>query len=102
MATFDDQEVTDLAAIFTVTSDYMGQFLSIRDGIITETDKDRILADVTEHQAIENDNLSIEPRDRNFGARMSGDSKRSLIRQRIAGLIGWSTSTGSSASLVRG
>src|SRR6185312_15580465 len=100
MATFVESEVTDLARIFGRNSDYMGQYLSIRAGIITDSDKTAILADVTAYQSIEDDNVEVTGNIKNFGANVSADRKRSLIRNRIGALIGWEVSTG--ASLVRG
>ena len=95
MATFSESQVTSLAEIFGQTSDLMSQWLSIRDGIITESDKTAILADVTSYQAIEDDNVEISAKERNFGAAVSASNKRNLIKKRIAALIGWQMASGS-------
>jgi hypothetical protein len=100
MATFAEDQVRSLAEIFGQTSDYMSQYLSIRAGIITDSDKTSILLRVTAYQAIETDNVEVEANLKNFGAHVSADRKRSLVKQKIAALIGWEVSTG--ASLVRG
>lgn len=100
MATFTESQVTDLAEIFGATSDYMGQYLDARADIITDSDKTAITADVTSYQAIESDNVEIQAGPAGFQGSVSADKKRSLIKKRIAALIGWQVSTG--ASLVRG
>ena len=94
MATFDESQVTSLAEIFTTNSSVMGSYLSMLTHSITDSDKTAILADITAYQAIEDDNVSIDPRERNFGARINPSSKRSTIKNRIAGLIGWEVSSG--------
>lgn len=100
LATFDEGQVTSLAEIFTTTSDYMGQWLNIRASIITASDKTAILADITSYQAIEDDNVEIVDKEANFGARLRPAAKRTTIRNRIAGLIGWEAVT-SGSRLVR-
>ena len=100
MATFTAAQTTSLARIFGTSSDAMDYHLDGREELITEDDKTAILLDVTAYVAIEDDNVSIEPKERNFGARLSGGAKRSLIKNRIAGLIGWETVSGGSG-LVR-
>lgn len=100
MATFDETQITSLAEIFGVASDYMSGFLTARESLITDSDKTSITARMTAYQAIESDNVDILARERNFGAQINADKKRSLIKQKIAALIGWEVST--SASLVRG
>jgi hypothetical protein len=99
MATFDETQVTNLARIFGTTSDLMSTWLDVRTSIITDADKTAILADITSYQAIQDDNLQLEPKERNFGTRLNASDKRSLIRNRIAGLIGWQMTA--SAGLVR-
>jgi hypothetical protein len=99
MATFDESQVTSLAEIFGQTSDYMGQWLDVRASIITDADKTAILADITSYQAVEDDNVFVQPNVKNFGAEISPSQKRSLIKNRIGALIGWEVS--SSSRLVR-
>ena len=100
MATFTDAQVTSIARIFEVASYVMDSHLTLSADLITEDDKTAILLDVTAYVAIEDDNVSIEPKERNFGARLNGATKRDLIRKRIAGLIIWEDAT-SGTGLVR-
>ena len=100
MATFDEAQTTSLARIFGTTSDVLGLHLDFWAGVITDSDKTAILADITAYEAIENDNVEVSANLKNFGANVSADKKRSLIKRRIAALIGWEMSSG--ASLVRG
>ena len=100
MATFTEAQVTSLARMFSTSSDVMGLHLDFYAGIITDADKTAIVADITAYEALENVAESIEPMERNFGVRVNSDGQRSLIRNRVAGLIGWETASGGSR-LVR-
>jgi hypothetical protein len=46
--------------------------------------------------------VSIEPKDRNFGARIDPNADRNAIRKRVALALGMDTASSSSAGLVRG
>ena len=87
MATFTDAQKSDLARIFGTNSEELGYRLDIYAGVITDDDKTAVLADVTAFEAIEDDNINIIDKERNFGARIDPDKKRSLIKKRIAGLL---------------
>jgi hypothetical protein len=100
MATFDAAQITSLAEIFGTTSDEMSYWLDGREGIITEADKTSILADVTAHQAIEDDNINVTAGPAGFQGRISPSDKRSLIKKRIGALLGWQVVSG--GGLVRG
>lgn len=100
MATFTPTEVTSLARMFSTTSDLMGNWLGIREGIITATDLAAIQADITAYELIDDNAESIEPNIRNFGVRLNADAPRALIRNRVAGLIGWEVAS-SGSRLIR-
>jgi len=95
MATFDESQITSLARIFGTNSDVMGLHLDLYAGIITDADKTAILLDVTAYGLVQDNDVSIDPKERNFGARIGADTKRSLIKQRIGGLIQFQVSSGS-------
>lgn len=94
MATFAEGEVTSLARIFGTTSDIMQLWLSLRAGIITDSDKTAILADVTAFEVIESDNVYIDAGPAGFKGRISPQEKRDLIASGIAALIGWEQGKG--------
>ena len=100
MATFSESQITDLAEIFDTNSETLADHLEFYASVITESDKTAVLARITDFQAVEDNDTSIEPNVRNFGARINSNSKRALIRKRIAALLSW-TLTGSGSRLVR-
>ena len=65
--------------------------------VITDTDKTRVLELVTEWQAVGTSGMvtTIEPKDRNFGVRVSAGASASSIRSRIASLLQFEATTGS-------
>ena len=87
MATFDEGEVTDLAEILGTNSDVLGLHLELYAAIITDSDKTAVLSRVTDYQAVEDNDVDIFAKERNFGAQRSSDKKRSLIRARIVSLL---------------
>lgn len=87
MATFNSLQTTDLASIFGVSSDLMGDRLDYAESLISEDDKTMVLDNVSAYQAIENDNMVVSAGPAGFQGRIDPDQKRSLIKKRIAGLI---------------
>lgn len=102
MATFSEAQITDLCRIFGVDSETLGYRLDIYAGVITESDKTAVLADITAFKAIEDDNIHVEAGPAGFRGRISPAEKRSLIKKRIAGLIHCTDLLNSSSRLVRG
>lgn len=102
MATFDEDEITDLAEILGTNSDLLDAHLDLYASVITDSDKTKVLARVTEWAAVDNDTVTIEPMERNFGVRKGSSSTRSLIAQRIAALLHWPYTVTGQMSLVRG
>ncbi len=100
MSTFTAQQITDLAEILSTNSDVLGLHLDYYASVITDTDKTAVLGSVTEYQAIESNDVSIEPMEKNFGARIGAGDKRSLIRRRIESLLQWQ-SVGTGSRLIR-
>lgn len=101
MATFDAAQTTSLARMFSTSSNLMGYHLDEYEGVITEADKTAILLDITAFEAIEDDAESIEPKERNFGVRVNADAPRALIKNRVAGLIGWQMASSGGSRLMR-
>lgn len=102
MATFDEGEITDLAEILGTNSDVLGLHLDFYAGVITDSDKTRVLELVTEWQAIGTDGMteSIEPKEANFGVRSGSGSSAASIKNRIAALLQFQ-SVATSSGLVR-
>lgn len=94
MAQFTDAQITSLAEILGTSSNVLNAHLGYVGSLITETDKTSILNRVTEYQAVEDNDVSISPMERNFGARIDNSKKRSLIKNRIASLLLWETNEG--------
>lgn len=94
MATFDESQVTSLSRAFGATSDLMEQHLTERASLITDADKTAVLADITDLEAIEDDNIFVAAGPAGFKGSISPANKRSLIKSRIAALIGWPYSSG--------
>lgn len=89
MATFDEAQVTAISRIFSADSDEMDAHLTYRASLITDADKAAVIADIAAHVAIEDDNVNVTAGPAGFQGRISPAEKRSLIKQRIAGLIKW-------------
>lgn len=89
MATFTEAQITDLAEILSTNSDVLGDHLEYYASVISDTDKTRVLELVTEWQAVSTTDMvtTIEPKDRNFGVRVSGGAKINSIVARIAALL---------------
>ena len=102
MATFTEAQITDLAEILSTNSDVLDYHLDLYESVITESDKTRVLELVTEWQAVSTADMvtTIEPKDRNFGVRVSAGATTSSIAGRIARLLQFETS-GSGSRLVR-
>jgi hypothetical protein len=100
MATFDDSEITDLAEILGTNSIDLSTHLGFYEEVITDTDKISVLQRVTAYQAVEDDDLDVYAKEKNYGAQRSSDKKRSLIQSRIAKLLHWQN-TNSGSRLVR-
>ena len=104
MATFSESEITDLAEILGTNSDVLGAHLEYYASVITDSDKERVLELVTEWQAVSTTDMvtTIEPKDRNFGVRVSGGAKINSIVSRIASLLQFTmTAGGGQTRLVR-
>ena len=101
MATFTSAQTTDLARIFTSNSDVMGDHLTFFADVISDEDKTAILADITAYEAVEDDNVFVTAGPAGFQGSISPDKKRSLIKNRIAGLIQWPLPSSGGARLVR-
>ena len=102
MATFTEAQITDLAEILSTNSDVLDYHLDLYESVITESDKTRVLELVTEWQAVSTADMvtTIEPKDRNFGVRVSAGATTSSVARRIAALLQFETS-GSGSRLVR-
>jgi hypothetical protein len=104
MATFDADEITDLAEILGTNSDELGAHLTFYAAVISDPDKTKVLSLVTEWQAISTTDMvtAIEPKDRNFGVRVSGGAKVNSLASRIASLLQWTaTGTTGQTRLIR-
>lgn len=107
MATFTDSQITDLCEILETNSDFLGQHLTYVGSLITETDKTKILLKVTEWVTAGAKFTDIEPKERNFGAKIRADRQKTQIRKQLAALLyatdifGGMTSGMSQGELVR-
>ena len=104
MATFDESQITDLSEILGTNSDVLGAHLEYYASVISDSDKTRVLELVTEWQTVSTTDMvtTIEPKDRNFGVRVSGGAKINSIVSRIAALLQFETlSGGGQTRLVR-
>lgn len=99
MATFTESQITDLAEILGTNSDLLGAHLDYYESVITDSDKTKVLARVTEWQGADV-GVAIEPKERNFGVRIGANSTQSFIAQKIAALLQWPMASVSSR-LVR-
>lgn len=97
MATFTESEITDLAEILSTNSDVLGDHLEFYESVISDSDKTRVLELVTEWQAVGTSGMvtTIEPKDRNFGVRVSAGATTTSIAGRIASLLQFQTYTAS-------
>lgn len=97
MATFTEAQVTSLAEIFETTSDVMSTHLTFRAGLITDSDKTAIVAQIARYT-----NATVAGRtwfkgtESNEGFNMGAVNVASNKDPRtiIAGLIGWEVSSG--------
>lgn len=96
MSTFTESQITDLAEILGTNSDVLGDHLDYYASVISDSDKTRVLELATEWQAISTTDMvtTIEPKDRNFGVRVSGGAKINSITARIASLLQFETAAG--------
>lgn len=101
MATFTESEITDLAEILSTNSDVLGYHLDLYESVISDSDKTRVLELVTEWQAVSTSDMvvTIEPKERNFGARIGAGATTTSIAKRIAAFLQWPLVT--SSRLVR-
>lgn len=102
MATFSATQITDLAEILETNSSTLGDHLALYAAVISDTDKTRVLALVTEWQSVSTTDMvtTIEPKDRNFGVRVSAGAGTSSVARRIASLLQWTTTVTSSSQVV--
>jgi hypothetical protein len=91
MATFTEDQITDLAEILGTNSDALGYHLDAYELVISDSDKTRVLELVTEWQAISTGDMvtTIEPKERNFGARVGSGALSASLARRIATLLQW-------------
>ena len=89
MATFTEAQITDLAEILSTNSSDLSYHLDAYEGVITDSDKTRVLELVTEWQALSTSDLvtTIEPNVRNFGVRMGAGATASNLVKRIGALL---------------
>lgn len=87
MATFSESQITDLCEILEINSDYLSQHLAYVAPLVTESDKTKILAKVTEWTTAGAKFTAIEPNVRNFGAKINPNNQKEQIRSQIASLI---------------
>ena len=102
MATFSESQITDIAEILETNSDVLGYQLDLNAPIITESDKTKVLAKITEWATAGANFTAIEPKEANFGAKISPNSQKDQIRRQIAALT-YTTellNTGSSQGVV--
>lgn len=88
--TFTAAEVTDLAEILQTNSDVLGLHLMLFAGVITETDKDKVLGLVEKWNAeggVGNQFVKVLPNDKNFGADIDPEREKSDIRAAISNLL---------------
>lgn len=93
MATFTEAQITDLAEILSTNSSDLSYHLDAYEGVITDSDKTRVLAKVTEWQAIDTDFAKFEPKESNEGFQYDPGVKRAALVQRIATLVQWPVTT---------
>jgi len=96
MSTFTEAQITDLAEILSTNSDVLGDHLEYYASVISDSDKTRVLELVTEWQAVSTTDMvtTIEPKDRNFGVRVSGGAKINSIVARISALLQFEMASG--------
>mgnify|MGYP001378669319 CR=1 FL=1 len=94
MATFTESQISDLAEILCTNSDVLEDHLSYYAEQITESDKTKVLARVTEWQGLDGDFTRIHPRERNFGAEINPADRKGFLVRSIASLLHWQVSSG--------
>jgi hypothetical protein len=87
MATFSESQVTDLCEILETDSDYLADHLEFYANQISEADKTKVLAKITEWETAGAKFTAIEPNVRNFGAKINPDNQKNQIRSQIASLL---------------
>ncbi len=91
MATFTEAQISDLAGVLGTNSDVLGDHLEYYETVISEADKTNVLAALASIAAIPAGNsvTSVEPKERNFGARIGAGALEGKYRQKIAGWLQW-------------
>lgn len=87
MATFTAQQVTDIAEVLCSNSLLVAERLTYIKDQITDTDKTKALALITEWQTASTDYTRVHPKEKNFGAEINPNDKKSSLVQRIANLL---------------
>lgn len=100
MTTFSESQITDLAAILGTNSISMSTHIGLYANVITDSDKTKVLAYITDWQAAENDFVSFTPTESNEGFNLDTTRKRNAFASKIASLLQWEDY--GSGGLVRG
>jgi hypothetical protein len=103
MATFEEDEISDLAEIIGTNSDVLADRLTYYASVITDSDKTKVLARAAEWAAIDGDFVTAHPNQANGGGEYSPHAHRANIAQRIAKLLQCEDllTTGGQTRLVR-
>jgi hypothetical protein len=91
MATFTEAQVSELAGVLGTNSDTLGYHLDAYEQVISESDKTNVLATLVLIAAIPAGNsvTSVEPKERNFGARIGAGALERKYAAKIAGWLQW-------------
>ena len=87
MATFTDSEITDIAEIVGLTTDYLSNHLVYFASLIPDEAKTRALSRVADYQSVEDDVTEVHSNNANYGASISSSQKKAGIRDRICTLL---------------
>ena len=87
MATFTAAQITDLADILGTNSDVLSLHLDFYAGIITDSDKTKVLARVTSYQALDDLHANFSPKESNEGLKLSASGQRNYYARKIANLL---------------
>lgn len=97
MATFDEEQISDLAGVLGTNSDALGYHLDAFEAVITDADKANVIETLATVLAIPATTsvTSIEPNLRNFGARIGVGALEWKYCKKIADWLQWPVASNS-------
>jgi len=102
MATFTESQITDLAVILGTNSDYLSQHLDFYASVITDSDKTKVLALMSQYDGFDNRYIAFTPTESNEGLNMNLSNAVGDVESKIAKLLQFEYDSASSGNgLIR-